>query len=265
MVKIGHARYSEKGTAEGARGDQTGKEVSVSNWYDGNWTAVYRPQSDEKAEAIAAFIEAVCDNDNIGYGQSDRLTLKAAAEQCFYNVKEITERVNCDCSSLVAVACNAVGIKVPFSMTTSVEDTCLMSTGEFIRLKDSRYTKKMDYLKRGDILRKNGHTAVVLSNGDKYTASYEVHNKPAIYADSKNADLAGVWQAETDVYLREGAGVTFKAVSVIPMGKDCYNYGYYSIDSRGVVWLFVDFYRDHVKITGFVNSNYLEKIGELKK
>ena len=123
----------------------------------------------------------------------------------------------------------------------------------------------MDFLKRGDILRKNGHTAVVLSNGDKYTASYEVHNKPAIYADSKNADLAGVWQAETDVYLREGAGVSFKAVSVIPQGKECYNYGYYSVDSRGICWLFVDYYRDHVKVTGFVNCTFLNKIGELKK
>ena len=115
MVKIGHARFSEKGNAEGKRGDQTGNEVAVTDWYDGTWQAVYRPQSDNTAFIIANTMEAATKNNNIGYGQSDRLTLMKAAEQCNFDLSKITEPVNCDCSSLVAVCCNTAGVGVPFN------------------------------------------------------------------------------------------------------------------------------------------------------
>ena len=264
MVKIGHARFSEKGNAEGKRGDQTGNEVSVTNWYDGNWTAVYRPQSDKVAEAIALTMESACKNDNIGYGQSDRLTLMRAAEQCAFDLSQISETVNCDCSSLVAVCCNAAGVGISFSMTTSTMDTILMGTGKFIRLKDSRYLKSSNYLKRGDILRKNGHTCVVLTNGDKYNSNYEIHNETAIHADNRNNDFKGIYDVQTDLYLREGAGMGYRAVSIIRYGQKVNCYGYYSYDGNGKVWLYVDTYKDGKKLTGFCSYKYLVKYGDIK-
>lgn len=261
MVKIGHARFSEKGNAEGKRGDQTGKEVSITDWYDGTWNCVYRPQSDEDAENIAATMESACDNDNIGYGQEDRLTLMKAAEQCDFILSEISEPVNCDCSSLVAVCCNAAGIAVPFSMTTRSEDISLMGTGKFIRLKDKHYTSMSDYLKRGDILKKNGHTCIVLSNGSKYTDSFEVHNIPLIYADNKNEDFAGIYYPNTDLYLRMGAGAGYQAITVIKPSQKVYSYGYYSYDDKGKVWLFVDTYKDSKKLTGFCSYKFLVMTG----
>ena len=264
MVKIGHARFSEKGNAEGKRGDQTGKEVSITDWYDGGWTCVYRPQKREVAENIAATMESACNNDYIGYGQSDRLSLMRAAEQCEFVLSNITEYVNCDCSSLVAVCCNAAGVGVPFSMTTRSEDISLMGTGEFLRLKDSRYTAKYDYLRRGDILRKNGHTCIVLSNGKNYDENYELHNIPVISADNKSEDFRGIYKTDTDLYLRIGAGASYAAVTVIKPEYKIYNYGYYSYDKNNKVWLYVDVYIGGNKYTGFCSYKFLVKCEDIK-
>ena len=264
MVKIGHARFSEKGNAEGKKGDQTGNEVAVTDWYDGNWIAVYRAQKEIVADIIAATMERATANDNIGYGQSDRLSLMTAAEQCSFDLSKITEPVNCDCSSLVAVCCNAANVGVPFSMTTRSMDLSLMGTGKFIRMKDSRYLKSPDYLKRGDILRKNGHTVVVLSNGSKYTDKYEVHNMPVIYADNRNDDLRGVYETTTDLYLRIGAGAGFQAVSVMPYKHRVFCYGNYSYDNNSKVWVYVDSYIDGKKLTGFCSYKHLVKVGDIQ-
>ena len=264
MVKIGHARYSEKGNAEGKKGDQTGNEVSVSDWYDGSWIAVYRPQRDTVAFRIANTMQIATENNNIGYGQTDRLSLMKAAEQCNFELEKISEPVNCDCSSLVAVCCNAAGVGVPFSMTTRSMDISLMGTGEFIRLKDNRYLKNPDYLKRGDILRKNGHTCIVLSNGSKYTDEYEVHSNPVIYADNKNEDLRGVYETNTELYLRMGAGAGYAAVSVLACGQRVFCYGNYSYDANGKVWVYVDTYKDGKKMTGFCSYKFLVKTGDIK-
>ena len=265
MVKIGHARFSEKGNAEGKRGDQTGKEVAVTDWYDGTWTTVYRPQSSEKASIIVKTMKEACENDNIGYGQGDRLTLMKAAEQCEFCLSDITEQVNCDCSSLVAVCCNAAGIAVPFSMTTRNEDSCLMGTGEFIRLQDSKYRNSDKYLRAGDILRKNGHTCIALTNGEGFKESYELHNSVSIYADNKNPDFTGIYSVSTDLYLREGAGQGHRAVAVVKFGDFVYNYGYYSYDEKGKVWYFVDYYKDGKKLTGFVSSHFCFRYAEIKE
>lgn len=264
MVKIGHARFSEKGNAEGKRGDQTGNEVSVTDWYDGSWLAVYRPQKDTVAFLIANTMQAATENNNIGYGQSDRLTLMKAAEQCNFDLSKITEQVNCDCSSLVAVCCNAAGVGVPFSMSTRSMDISLMGTGGFIRLKDSRYLKTPDYLKRGDILRKNGHTCVVLTNGSKFTDEYEIHSNPVIYADNKNEDLRGVYETITELYLRLGPGHGFQAVSIMEYNQRVFCYGNYSYDANGKVWLYVDTYKDGKKLTGFCSYKFLVKTGDIK-
>ena len=60
MVKIGHARISERGTVEGTAGDQTTHEVEVSNWYSGGWQAVFRPNDPDRAEIIAKACECAC-------------------------------------------------------------------------------------------------------------------------------------------------------------------------------------------------------------
>lgn len=264
MVKLAHARISEKGTIEGVAGDQTGHEVEVSDWYSGGWLAVYRPNNETDAAIIAHTAEAACRNNNVGYSQEDRTSLYTAAVKSLYKLELIDIPVNTDCSAFVSVCVNAAGIVISKDMTTRNEDIVLMGTGRFTRLNASKYLTSPDYLKRGDILRKQGHTAIAISDGSKaYEAGENIKNRTVIYADYLNKEKAGKYRAITDVYMREGASITYRAMCVVYEDNAVYNYGYYSIDNRGVVWLYCEYALNHIVYTGFVSSACLTKEGNI--
>lgn len=165
-VNIGHASLDENRETKGGKaGDQTAKEVCVRTWYNKPWTTVFRPKSSSVAEKIAKAMEQACANDKIGYDQSQRTTLYEQAKLVNWDLSKITTACECDCSALVAVCINAAGISVSKSMYTGIQKDTLEKTGKFSSYTSSKYIGSSDYLKRGDILLGNGHTAVVLSNG----------------------------------------------------------------------------------------------------
>lgn len=167
-VYIGHASIDERGKAKGgAAGDQTLKEVYKRTWYSKPWHTVFRPKSATVAEKIAKAMEQACANNNIGYDQNQRTTLYTLAKAKGWDISKVTTKCETDCSALVAVCCNAAGVTVSKDMYTGNETAVLKGTGKFNILTDSVYTKNSSYLKRGDILLGNGHTAIVLSNGEK--------------------------------------------------------------------------------------------------
>lgn len=167
-VYIGHASIDERGKAKGgAAGDQTLKEVYKRTWYSKPWHTVFRPKSATVAEKIAKAMEQACSNNNIGYDQYQRTTLYTQAKAKKWDISKVTVKCETDCSALVAVCCNAAGVAVSKDMYTGNETAVLKGTGKFNTLTDSVYTKSSSYLKRGDILLGNGHTAIVLTNGDK--------------------------------------------------------------------------------------------------
>ena len=173
-VKIGSARINEKGTISGGKpGDQTGNEVGTQSWYlhSKGWR-VLRCKDSTKAEKIAQAMQKACDNKNIGYGQSTRNTLYNNIKDKDFDPSKTTKAVDTDCSALVRVCCNYAGIPAK-DFITSNEASVLLKTGYFTELKDTKYTKRSDYLGRGDILvtRTKGHTVIVLSNGPKYEGS----------------------------------------------------------------------------------------------
>ena len=260
-VKLGHARISEKGTAEGVAGDQTGHEVEISDWYSGGWLAVYRPNSETDARVIADTCVAACRNDNIGYSQDERLTLWKQAVANDFRLDRITEPCNTDCSALVSVCVNAAGILISKDMVTRNEDTVLMGTGRFTRLQASKFLNQSEYLKRGDILRKSGHTAICVEGGTG--ADEPVKNHTSIYADYLQKEYKGTYKAETDVYMREGAAVTYRAMCVVSESSLAYNWGYYSIDDRGVIWLLCEYGKNGIIYTGFISSTYLVRVGDV--
>ena len=169
-VIIGSARSDEHGKISGgAAGDQTGKEVSTQSWYlhSKGWR-VFRAINAAVAEAIAVCMEAACANNLIGYDQNQRNTLYNAAKLVGFDVRLIKTAVETDCSALIRVCLAFAGIMVA-DFNTSTEASALLKSGAFVELTDSKYTKKSDYLRRGDILvtKTKGHTAAVLSNGSK--------------------------------------------------------------------------------------------------
>ena len=162
MTKIAHATKNEIGTVTGGMlGDQTGMEVVIQDFFQYDWTLVFRPINKTTADKMAAYAEIIARNDYIGYGQgSDRYTMYIAARNNGYNFGAITTPCATDCSQLMATLCIACGMSVSPYMYTGNEEGCLDQTGQFEKLPYERF---MD-LKRGDILltTKKGHTAIVV-------------------------------------------------------------------------------------------------------
>lgn len=180
MTTIGHATIDERNKISGGQsGDQTKKEVCIRKWYNKPWHTVFRPKDSAVAEKIAKAMEQACMNDNIGYDQSQRTTLYNLARAVNWDISKINTRCETDCSALVSVCCNAAGILVNKNMYTGNEKSVLSATKKFTILTESKYVNGSEYLKRGDILLGNGHTAIVLSNGSKINISTE--NKTDVF------------------------------------------------------------------------------------
>lgn len=168
-VLIGHSSIDERGKAHsGAAGDQTGEEVVIRGWYNGGWHTVLRCKDEEKAEIVARECENACNNPNVGYDQYQRNTLRKAAKAANWDLSKVG-KCECDCSSLVAVCAECAGVDVPYvyenAPTTSSMVSAFKSTGEFDVLTELKYRTNDQYLRRGDILVKSGHTVVALQNG----------------------------------------------------------------------------------------------------
>ena len=231
-VIIGNARISEHGTVNGASGDQTGKEVMTQPWSSGGtWSYVIRPKSATVAAKIAANMRALCNNKNVGYSQPDRLSANTEAVKNGYKLDKLP-KCNCDCSSGVALCCNAAGVKVSPSMYTGNELAVLKGTGKFTIYTASNYTKSDKLLHTGDILLRTGHTAIVTQGvdykpapapakdntptykvGKSYilTARRNVHTGPgSVYPKKKRKQLSPDGQKHADITgaLKKGTVVT---------------------------------------------------------
>lgn len=163
-VYLGHARASEDGTKYGVPGNQTGLELRRQEWYKG-FTKMFRAKNKDVAEAIAKAMEDAIDNKHIGYSQDDRTTLYEQAKKKNFKIAKVTKDCNCDCSSLVSVCINAAGIVISKDMYTGNEVKLIEQTGQFDTFSSSLVNDSPDWLMRGDILWKNGHTAVILNDG----------------------------------------------------------------------------------------------------
>ena len=170
MVRIGHASISEKGTVNGVKGDQTGKEVCTRYYYDRHWDAVLRPVSAELAEKSAQACESGCANKNIGYGQADRNSLYREACKVGHNLKKISKHVNTDCSAFmtecaIAGGCTELNYRDNAPTTSNMIEK-FVSTGKYKKITDKAYLSGTSLLKRGDVLVAKGHhTVMVLDNG----------------------------------------------------------------------------------------------------
>ena len=233
-VKIGSARIDERNKASGGKaGDQTGSELSTQNWYKHSkgWR-VLRCNDSAKAEKIATAMEAACANNNIGYDQSERLTLYNKAKAVSFDPAKVTDKCETDCSALVRVCLAYAGITTD-NFITSNEAKVILATGCFTELTDSKYTDKSDYLKRGDVLvtKKKGHTVVVLSNGVKVgegAASSTYSTGPTDVVDSTTDTTSSTKPVMTEVMIistkgnkvniRYGNGTQYGVIKVVKTG-----------------------------------------------
>jgi hypothetical protein len=177
ITKIGHASMSEHGSVNGTAGDQTeyGTEVCTVENYDISRIQPYivlRPKTAALANASAAACKDGCDNNHIGYSQNSRNTLKTRAEAVGYDLSKITTNCNTDCSAFLSVCAIAGGANISYGTngpTTTTMRSKFKQSGDYIVLTDSKHLTMSDYLKRGDILVREGHhTIMVLENNSDY-------------------------------------------------------------------------------------------------
>lgn len=262
-VKIGHASIDENGRATGGKaGDQTGKEVCFSTWWNDGWTALVRPSKKSVANKIVKACKAGVKNNKIGYDQSQRTTLYKEAEKVDFDLSKVSTACEADCSAFVSVCVNAAGVKVSKDIYTGNMVKALEATGAFKVYKGSKYLTSSDYLKAGDILVAEGkHTVIVLEDGAKVasktttTTTKTSTNSNSSVAEKFSKSVAGTYKTTNALNLRAGAGTGNKVLHVIPKGDKVVNYGYYS-NVNGVRWLYVV----HKGEVGFVSSNYVRKL-----
>ena len=165
-IMIGSARHDEHGNcySGGKAGDQTGQEVSMQKFYvhKSGWR-VLRAKSPEIAIKLAEAMILACNNENIGYDQSERYGVIK------YGI-ETKVKTECDCSSLVRACIIYASGKDVGDFNTSNEYSVLMKSGLF-EDKGSYYVGMTLY--NGDILvtKVKGHTVIVVSGAKKRTES----------------------------------------------------------------------------------------------
>ena len=174
-IKIGQASLGETGGRGQQPGNQNGRELNFSNWYNGHWLGILRFKNAQEAEKAAQACEAGVRNQNIGYDMDGRNTAYKAAETVDFDLGRIDTPVETDCSAfmmLCAVSGGVTELKELFrKFGNSCTTYCMMhdwpKTGHFELLTGGMYLCSDEYLRRGDILVSSGHTVMVLENGEK--------------------------------------------------------------------------------------------------
>lgn len=169
------ASISEKGTANGIKGDQTNKEVKTGNYYNFGQNEFLRPKDKEIGKKMAIAAARIAENNYIGYGQIDRNT--AYNEFCKINwaidkIKDVKVKCNIDCSELALCAVNfALGYAaLPHTLYTGNIRVALLA------LKDKQGKHVFDCLnslreqdlKAGDLPLKAGHHIIVVIGSTDY-------------------------------------------------------------------------------------------------
>lgn len=279
-IRIGHASISEKGTINGAKGDQTKKEVCIASWYSKPWDYMAIHPDASVREKHAKAVEAGCANNNIGYGQGDRNTLNTEAKKVGYDLSKISVPCNTDCSefqNVCAVASGSGAAHASNGWTTCTMKTALQKLG-YVIITATAYLASADYCVRGAIYVKAGkHTVCGLDNGSRAAdtlkkaglsasisaavpSSGKTLIKKLVGAQSKDKSLAGTYTTKTSLNLRYGPDKdVYDSILIMPQGAKCRCYGYYT-EKDGKKWLYVEYTDSSKKIhTGYCSLAYLKR------
>ena len=204
------ASISEKGTANGIKGDQTKKEVKIGNYYNFGQNEFLRPKDAEVGKKMAIAAARIAENDYIGYGQIDRNT--AYNEFCkikwdINRIKEIKVKCNIDCSELALCAVNfALGYAaLPHTLYTGNIKVVLLAlkNKEKKHVFDCLKNLKEKDLKAGDLPLKAGHHIIVVIGSTDYR--YKEKEKKAETKETKAKETKAITAPKGTPLLKEGS------------------------------------------------------------
>ena len=239
-IIIGSARFDEhRHSSGGQAGDQTKIEVSMHSYYKHpkGWY-VLRAKDTNVANKIAKAMKDACNNQHIGYDQSQRNTLynEAKKKENKFDVSKVKKDVETDCSALVRVCVNYAGIALG-NITTKIERSKLLNTGKFRDVTEKVNLNNGKGLEVGDILvtKTPGHTVAVVG----------VYNDTEQYKAKVNVN--------TTLNVRTLPTVDSKVTSFSPL-KNGTIIGVCDKDDYG--WLHISYKGKH----GFVYGKYVKKV-----
>ena len=253
-VKISHASIDENGKAKGGKaGDQTGKEVKISNWYKSNWSYVARPRDKAVADRVVKEAIAGANNPNIGYDQGERNDLLTEAKKVGFDLAKIAVPCEADCSSFVSVCVLASGVDLKYSSnlpTTSNLRSKLAATGVFEILTDRKYLTTAAHLRAGDVLCNEGaHVVVVLDDG----ANAGVVEAPAAPVSANKIRSGATYSVKLPLVQKGDEGPVVEAIQSLLKLANC-DPG--TVDGEFGI-------RTQAAVVAFQNANGLETDGKV--
>lgn len=234
-VRIGHAVMDENGEITGPlSGDQTGKEVTIAEWYAKNkkgvgWSHYLELKDASKREKLAQFIEAACANPKIGYSQDHRTALYDSMK----NGSSVDlASGDVDCTSLIFIGLKlACGISVAIGYSGNMA-SLLKATGQFNVYTDAAHLTTDRLAKRGGIYLRNGHALTVLENGSGGVQTQEDYSSEADQIDPPYVLSLG------RVNVRAAAGVAGNKIiytahngEKLPFGEIDEDTGWYGVET----------------------------------
>lgn len=235
-VKIGHASIDENGKISGGKaGDQTGKEVCVRDWYNKPWNVMLICTDKTLAAQAAAYMKAICEDDDFGYDQSQRTTGYLAIVKAGKKVEKATAS-EFDCSSLVASCYKLAGLDISYSLTTSTLRKALLATGKFKEYTDSAHIATSDYCEAGAIYLSEGHHVVMgLEKGNKAGSTAAAATTTASTTKKSTAPtftVGKVYTLQVELKVRTGAGTNNAAKTHSQLTADAQKH---DVDKDGAI------------------------------
>ena len=219
------ASINEKGTATGGKpGDQTGKEFLIRSYRNYPWNVVLRYS---------------------GSGASSGGSSSSTTTKTYLQKGDSGNDVKTMQKMLIAIgySCGSCGADGDFGNDT------LKALKKF----QTDFNLEVDgYYGANSKAKLESEYNKKTSNNNSNNAS---NNKKVDSAQYYDKSLAGTYKVKTALYIRCGAGKETPSLDVMEKGAKVQCYGYYSVASDGVKWLYVVY----KGITGFASSTYLKK------
>ena len=221
-IIFGSARIDENGNISGGRaGDQTGNEVSMQVYYmhAKGWYAL-RPKSADVAAKMATSMINACNNDNIGYDQSNRNVVSMIKK--YGSTAAIAEKCETDCGNQVRGCILEATGKDVGDFYTGNEASVLEASGLF----EKRFSvSSSSQLYNGDVLvtKSKGHTVIVVSGRPRSGGSSSSGESSSSGAGSINTSYCGKGIGTgtctgNGVRVRTGAGTNYTAIGSLNVG-----------------------------------------------
>jgi hypothetical protein len=164
-IKIGSASKDERGKyRDGLIGDQTGKELKISYWYDSSWDVYIECLDKNLANKAVQYMKEICEDDHFGYDQNERLS-------GYNNIVKNGKRVSgasgeFDCSSLVLSCYRLAGLDISGDHYSGTIRKGLINTGKFKEYTEQKYLKDDSYAQPGGIYLQEGrHVVMAIEKG----------------------------------------------------------------------------------------------------